>query len=40
MNNKIIEFIISLTFNIHKLMLIYMSVFNQLSKEKWGELNE
>lgn len=33
MNNKlkdIIEFTISLTFNIHKLTLIYMSVFKQL----------
>ena len=33
MNNKlkeIIEFTISLTFNIHKLTLIYVSVFKQL----------
>lgn len=33
----IIEFTISLAFNIHKLILIYTSVFMQLLKEKEGE---
>lgn len=43
MNNKlkdIIEFTISLTFNIYKLTLIYMSVFKRLIEEKAGEFNE
>lgn len=43
MNNKlkdIIEFTISLTFNIHKLTLIYMSVFERLIEEKAGGFNE
>lgn len=40
MNNKIkevIEFTISLTYSIHKLTLIYLSVFKSLIKEKEGE---
>lgn len=43
MNNKlkdIIEFTISLAFNIHKLTLIYMSVFKKLIEEKAGGFNE
>lgn len=43
MNSKfkdIIEFTISLAFNIHKLTLIYMSVFKKLIEEKAGVFNE
>lgn len=35
-----LEFTISLTFNIHKLTLIYMSVFKKLIEEKAGGFNE
>ena len=33
---SIIEFIISLTFNIHKLTLIYVSVFKQWAENEWA----
>lgn len=37
---EVVEFTISLTFNIHKLTLIYMSVFKKLIEEKAGGFNE
>lgn len=37
---EVVEFTISLTFNIHKLTLIYVSVFKKLIEEKAGGFNE
>lgn len=33
---SIIEFTVSLAFNIHKLTLIYVSVFKQLIEREWA----
>lgn len=37
---EVVEFTISLAFNIHKLTMIYMSVFKKLIEEKAGGFNE
>lgn len=37
---EVVDFAISLAFNIHKLTLIYVSVFKKLIEEKAGVFNE
>jgi hypothetical protein len=37
---EVVDFAISLAFNIHKLTLIYVSVFKKLIEEKAGGFNE